>query len=364
MYDGGAASWGEGAKSPVARLSPGHPAGAFRAFLVLHKRHEAVVAQVGINAPIFGTTHDLVLGRTNPWAARELLLVQCLKRDVHSRGASAEASEVVMFAPGVRLAGMMLVFGACATERASAGPNLINNSGAEAGPIGTVIPGWNTTGTFEVVSYSAGGGFPTVGDPGSPTRGGKFFAGGVSSPEASAYQTIDLSAFAAGIDGGTQACTLSGWLGGFSSQDDHCDVFATFYDQDGGLLGQLTIGGVLSADRSAQTGMLFRTNAGAVPSGTRQVLIQIRMTRTAGSYNDGYADDLSFSLGAACPCDLNHDGLVEDTDFTIFVAAYNILDCADPTMAAECPSDFNHDGIVEDEDFTIFVKAYNDLLCP
>ncbi|MFO0859144.1 MAG: hypothetical protein U0570_01215 [Phycisphaerales bacterium] len=67
---------------------------------------------------------------------------------------------------------------------------------------------------------------------------------------------------------------------------------------------------------------------------------------------------------SACPCDLNHDTLVDDSDFTIFLAAYNILDCADPSMAAGCPSDFTHDGLVEDADFSLFVMAYNELICP
>lgn len=247
---------------------------------------------------------------------------------------------------------------------ASAGPNLIVNPGAEAGPSGSVIPGWNTTGTYEVVGYDAGGGFPTLADPGSPTRGMKFFAGGSSSPESSAYQGIILSAYASAIDAGTQSATLSGWIGGFSSQNDHCDVIATYYNQQGDLLAQQMIGGVRASEREAMTGMLFRTNTWAVPVGTRQVLVQVRMTREAGSYNDGYADDLSFSLGAACPCDLNGDGVVEDTDFTIFVGAYNVLDCADPAMAPGCPADFNHDGVVEDADFQIFIVAYNELVCP
>ncbi len=70
-------------------------------------------------------------------------------------------------------------------------------------------------------------------------------------------------------------------------------------------------------------------------------------------------------FGAApCPCDLNHDGLVADDDFVIFINAYNILDCADPAMPGGCPADFNHDGAVEDSDFVIFVAAYNALLCP
>ncbi len=65
-----------------------------------------------------------------------------------------------------------------------------------------------------------------------------------------------------------------------------------------------------------------------------------------------------------CPADLNHDEQVDDADFVIFVAAYNILDCADPAMPAGCPADMNSDGVVEDGDFVIFVAAYNELVCP
>lgn len=67
---------------------------------------------------------------------------------------------------------------------------------------------------------------------------------------------------------------------------------------------------------------------------------------------------------AACPCDLNHDGLVDDGDFPLFVTAYNKLDCTDPSMPAGCPADFNADDMVDDADFVIFVAAYNELLCP
>jgi len=298
------------------------------------------------------------------WARFDKLSVHSVDCVVGLREGPKLAAEGVMRAFDVRMAGLLVVVGAGVAWPASAGSNLLVNPGAEAGAVGTVIPGWNTTGTFEVVSYTAGGGFPTLTDPGSPNRASKFFAGGVSSAVASAYQGIDLSAFASTIDAGTQGCTLSGWLGGFSSQNDHCDVIATFYDEHGDILGQRSIGSVLAADRTSQTGMLFRSSTGLVPASTRQVVMQVRMTREAGTYNDGYADDLSFSLGAACPCDLNGDGLVEDTDFTIFVAAYNILDCADPAMSFECPSDLNEDGLVDDSDFVLFVHAYNDLLCP
>ncbi|MFO0859595.1 MAG: hypothetical protein U0570_03500 [Phycisphaerales bacterium] len=69
-------------------------------------------------------------------------------------------------------------------------------------------------------------------------------------------------------------------------------------------------------------------------------------------------------LPPGCPADLNGDGMVDDADFPLFVAAYNILDCADGSMPAGCPSDFNSDALVDDADFVVFVMAYNELVCP
>lgn len=54
---------------------------------------------------------------------------------------------------------------------------------------------------------------------------------------------------------------------------------------------------------------------------------------------------------------------MDDSDFTLFASAYNLLDCADPAMPQLCPADLNRDGLVEDSDFVIFVIAYNDLIC-
>jgi len=65
-----------------------------------------------------------------------------------------------------------------------------------------------------------------------------------------------------------------------------------------------------------------------------------------------------------CPSDLNGDNMTDDADFSVFVIAYNILDCADAAMPASCPADINGDEFVDDGDFVFFVQAYNELLCP
>ncbi|MBS0192400.1 MAG: hypothetical protein U0573_07225 [Phycisphaerales bacterium] len=62
----------------------------------------------------------------------------------------------------------------------------------------------------------------------------------------------------------------------------------------------------------------------------------------------------------SCPWDLNHDTMVDDSDFVTFVSAYN--DLIAPYRWAT--ADFNGDGLVDDTDFVLFASAYNDLLCP
>lgn len=65
-----------------------------------------------------------------------------------------------------------------------------------------------------------------------------------------------------------------------------------------------------------------------------------------------------------CPCDLNHDALIDDVDFIAFTDAYDVYDCADPAMPANCPCDFNTDAMVDDSDYLIFFISYEQLLCP
>jgi len=41
-----------------------------------------------------------------------------------------------------------------------------------------------------------------------------------------------------------------------------------------------------------------------------------------------------------------------------------VLACEDPSMPFNCSADFNQDGLVDDTDFVIFVGEYNQLVCP
>lgn len=206
-------------------------------------------------------------------------------------------------------------------------PNLILNPGAELGPgtDGTVpptsVPDWTTTGEANVVLYGSSGGFPDVSDAGSPpNEGTKFFGGGPNDTVSTFTQTISLASYTTAIAQGHVSFTLSGWLGGFSSQDDDAALTVYWLDAadasvvgaagdagvpgaDGGdaglppgALASATIGPVTPSQRSEATSLVSRTTTGTVPPGAVAAEVQLVMTRFEGTNNDGFADDLSLTL--------------------------------------------------------------------
>lgn len=67
-----------------------------------------------------------------------------------------------------------------------------------------------------------------------------------------------------------------------------------------------------------------------------------------------------YDLHPECPGDFNFDGLVDDADFVIFAANYDLL--FTPLADSFCDLDF--DGLVADHDFVAFVAGYEQLVCP
>ncbi len=184
--------------------------------------------------------------------------------------------------------------------------NIIRNSCGEAGggldgsTLVTSVPEW-TTANLNVIDYVVGGGpggsnsWPNPATPGPVNRGRAFFSGWMD-PVNTGVQVLDVSRGAAMIDGGTVAYELSGWLGGFLTQDDNATVNVSFEDSAGTPLATATIGPVLALHRGNITGMVFQNTNGFVPTSTRQVTVTLTMTRLTGVYNDGYADNLALVL--------------------------------------------------------------------
>lgn len=180
--------------------------------------------------------------------------------------------------------------------------NLLVNGDAEAGPgaydetLAFGVPGWTTHGNFTAVEYGAAGAFPMWDDPGPADRGKNFFSGGPDSALSWAVQTVDVSAAAAVVDGGTVAYALSGYIGGYGDQEDNVTVTAQFLGAAGGALARVAIGPVLALDRRGVTGLVERHTSGRVPPGTRAIRVQIVSRRLGGTYNDGECDNLSLIL--------------------------------------------------------------------
>ncbi len=185
------------------------------------------------------------------------------------------------------------------------GVNLLLNADAESGQGSktgdtiVAIPGWATTGNATVANYEAKsttGSLPSFGSPGPAQRGKNFFSGGPSNAASSVTQELDLTDRAVRIDAGSLGFVLSGYFGGFENQNDAAKLTATFRDASHTVITSSIVGGVQASARGNYTGLSFRTLSSTVPPQTRYVTFRLSFDRTEGSYNDGYADNLSFSL--------------------------------------------------------------------
>jgi hypothetical protein len=203
------------------------------------------------------------------------------------------------------------------------GPNLLANPGAELGDpslsgySSVTVPGWTVTGTPTVIEYgtqrrfpwptsSPGPTFPAfLGFPSTacapPDSGEQFFGGG---PVATSTlsQTVDLKPAAADIDGGAVPYTLSGDLGGFTIDPSAASVRVEFLNASGDTIGTGRIRPVGVLDRWLQTRLLERETTGTIPVGARTARVVVTLTDcnpVLGNYNNAYADNLSFTVGAA-----------------------------------------------------------------
>lgn len=183
--------------------------------------------------------------------------------------------------------------------------NLILNPGAETGECSVdgqeavTLPGWTiTNGTPTIVCYGSPGGYPTSTTPGPTNRGNAFFAGGATG-SSTMEQSVDVSSAASAIDAGGVTYSLSGWLGGWSSQNDTAGVQATFLGASGSSLGTAQLPAVTASDRGNTTEFLQRTASAAVPVGTRSIKVDVTYTWSAGNTTDGYVDNLSLTLSTA-----------------------------------------------------------------
>lgn len=179
------------------------------------------------------------------------------------------------------------------------------------------------------------------------------------------------------IGGTALYCNVQGWLpSGFDSIYNNSNADPRFVDMAGpdGVTGTLDDNTrLLGTSPAIDSGNALRYILDLSNNDLSQFVSvdlddKTRIVDDPGIPNTGFQGSLD--RGAyefspfTCMGDLNIDGQVDDADFSFFVAAYNLLDCAAWAMPAGCPADFNHDLVVDDSDFVNFVVAYNNLICP
>ncbi len=178
----------------------------------------------------------------------------------------------------------------------SCGHNLILNPGADQGK-GTSsdsvvpVPHWKGTNGFTAAAYAWAGGDLSPTSPGPKNRGPNYFYGGPDSAVSTGTQEISVAA--GGIETGKVHYTLAGWLGGYDSQGDYAVLDLTFENSKGKAIATYEIGPVTEAQRGGVSELLFRDRTGIVPPRTRELKLELIMTREAGSDDDGLADSLS-----------------------------------------------------------------------
>jgi hypothetical protein len=208
--------------------------------------------------------------------------------------------------------------GVSATETAFYGTNLLVNPGAEDGPAAadgsTIVdaPGWSRAGSNATVIpwQPSAGYFPAFADPGPANRGLNMFSGGASNAGSQFSQVVSLVPIAHTIDLGAVSFQLCGYLGGWSSQGDNVLFSAKFLNAKQVMIDSVVAGPVSAAERSNLTALLYRSTTGTLPAGTSSVVLTLWFTRLDGSYDDGYADSLAFTLsGTAGVADRGVDAL-------------------------------------------------------
>jgi hypothetical protein len=182
------------------------------------------------------------------------------------------------------------------------GPSVANEGSAYCPQGWTCVLGRPTlvqygTTTFPSAAESAriGGGnnFFAGGPPGGPSSGAVAFA-------ANLYQFVELVPSQPEIDAGAVQATLSACLGSWQDQNDHFDVELAFKSGSNGTmstLGGVALRGSNSDVRGNATKLLPLSSTVDVPPGSRSARLDLLSFIAQGPYNDGYADNVTLTLG-------------------------------------------------------------------
>lgn len=182
--------------------------------------------------------------------------------------------------------------------------NLVVNGDAEA-PVGTewtAIQGmglerylYNGTITANFAGGSAFGGGTAALHP----KGAGLNPPPSSDPDVTVNeQRIDLApADVSAVGTGTVRARFSAYIGGTTTQADRIGAVVEWRDAADQPIGApQTLADVTSTDRGNASGVLFRTDEQAVPTGARAVIVRLTGTRDVRPLHNGYVDNVDLRL--------------------------------------------------------------------
>jgi hypothetical protein len=158
----------------------------------------------------------------------------------------------------------------------------------------TPVPGWRVLrGAASVLCYSA---FTLAAEAPELPDAGQAGKALLSAPGADTAieQDVDVAAAGAAIDAGGVQFALAAWLGGWRDQPERALVTAVFLDARRHATGDP----VVLADGAAprRTGLRACRLDGAVPPGTRRIVLTVQFPGAMNSYANAYADNIRLTL--------------------------------------------------------------------
>ena len=149
------------------------------------------------------------------------------------------------------------------------GSNAIINGDAEANSGNYSAPSdWTNFGDLVAIKYGTvdpSGTFPTSSE--GPANGGSdyFFGGAVATSPVWITQSLDVSYNQSAIDAHLVSFSLTGYLGGYSLQNDYAVFSVSFLDASSEVISSATIGPVTAVDRNSVTDFYLGAPAASFP---------------------------------------------------------------------------------------------------
>ena len=123
-------------------------------------------------------------------------------------------------------------------------------------------------------------------------QGGYYFVDATSAIHKS-RQRVDVSTFAADIDAGLMTAVITWQQASYSSGDDKSACGIRFLNSAQTQISESIATEITPVPRMT---WVYRSHSLSVPNGTRFIDALIKMTRAAGTANDGYTDDIKLAL--------------------------------------------------------------------